>query len=305
MAKITFENEKVIEEDDLSLSLLDISLKHGIPHMHVCGGNARCSTCRVIICQGSENILPKNKAEWELADKKGMEGNIRLACQTRVKGPVTLRRLVLDHRDTDLLAMHGEQQQTTGREQAVAILFSDIRGFTHFSERYLSYDIIHILNRYFQEMGEVVLANHGYIDKYMGDGLMALFGVDEENPSINCMHAVTAALQMEQALVRVNRYLKQNFDECFEIGIGIHFGEVVLGNIGHRDKVQFTAIGDAVNVASRIEGETKLINSSILVSECMYTHIHKQVDTGQQLATQLKGKSGDYLLYEVLGLKNV
>ena len=301
MTKITFENEKVIEEDNLDQSLLEISLKHGISHMHVCGGHARCSTCRVIICDGLENLQPKNKLEQTLADKKGLEDNIRLACQTRVKGPVSLRRLVLDDRDADL-AIADELQQTTGREHAVAILFSDIRGFTRFSERHLPYDIIHILNRYFQEMGEVVLANHGYIDKYIGDGLMALFGVDEQQPSSNCRHAITAAMQMQQALERVNDYLKQNFNERFEIGIGIHFGEVVLGKIGHRGKAQFTAIGDAVNLASRIEGETKMIDSSSLVSECMYAHIKDQVHIGQTLKTQLKGKSGDYLLYEVLEL---
>jgi len=302
MAKISFEHDKVIEDDCLDLSLLEMSLKHGIPHMHVCGGNARCSTCRVIVCQGEDNILPRNQAEQALADKKGFENNIRLACQTRVKGSVSVRRLVLDRRDIDL-AMQG-QQQSTGKEKTVAILFSDIRGFTKFSERHLSYDIIHILNRYFQEMGEVVLSNHGYIDKYMGDGLMALFGVDEDDTSRNCMNAITAALQMQSALDRVNCYLKQNFDEQFEIGVGIHVGEVVLGNIGHSDKAQFTAVGDAVNAASRIEGETKRIDSSVLVSACMHAYINKHVQIGQTLKTQLKGKSGDYLLYEVLALKN-
>ncbi len=302
MAKIIFENEQSFSEDDLELSLLEISLKHDIPHMHVCGGNARCSTCRVMVCEGQENLLPMNEAEQKLAEKKGLESNIRLACQARTKGDVCVRRLVLDHQDADL-AMH-EMQATTGREQPVVILFSDIRGFTAFSERHLSYDIIHILNRYFQEMGEVVLANHGYIDKYMGDGLMALFGVDEQDSDKMCMHAVTAALQMETALKRVNTYLKQNFDEQFEIGVGVHVGEVVLGQIGHRDNAHFTAIGDAVNMASRVEGETKSIDSSVLVSQCMYAHIHEQVEIGQTVKTQLKGKSGDYLLYEVLGLKS-
>jgi len=302
MTKITFENERVIEEDNLQLSLLDIALKHGIEHMHVCGGQARCSTCRVIVCEGEQNFHPKNPDEQKLSAKKGLEDNIRLACQSHITGPVTLRRLVLDHRDADQ-AMH-EQQQTSGREQSVAILFSDIRGFTRFSERHLSYDIIHILNRYFQEMGEVILVNHGYIDKYMGDGLMALFGIDGADPRADCLHAVTAALQMETALERVNCYLQQNFGEKFEIGVGVHFGEVVLGNIGHRDKAMFTAIGDAVNLASRIEGQSKMIDSSVLVSECMYAHIHGQVRIGQTLNTGLKGKSGDYRLYEILALKD-
>ena len=89
MPRINFQNDTVIEEDDLTLSILDIALKHGIPHMHICGGNARCSTCRIIIQQGLENILPRNKIEQQLAEQKGMEDCIRLACQAHIIGPVT------------------------------------------------------------------------------------------------------------------------------------------------------------------------------------------------------------------------
>ncbi len=297
MPRINFLNDAVIEETDLTLSLLEIALKHNIPHMHICGGKARCSTCRIIIKQGLENILPRNEIEQQIAEKKGMEDNIRLACQSRIKGSVTIRRLVMDNIDADL-AMN--QQGKAGREQSLAILFSDIRGFTDFSERHLPYDVIHILNRYFQEMGAAVLEHHGYIDKYIGDGLMALFGVDKYNASTNCFNAISAAFQMIQSLDKVNRYLKQNFDESFEIGIGIHFGSVVLGNIGHRDKVQYTAIGDAVNIASRIEQQTKHANTPILVSETMYLQIKDQIRTGKILNTTLKGKKGLFKLYEIL-----
>jgi adenylate cyclase len=183
MPKINFQNDAIIEEDDLSLSILEIALKHGIPHMHICGGNARCSTCRIVIKQGLENILPRNEIEQRLAEKKGMDDCIRLACQTRIKGAVTLRRLVIDDLDADITK---HQQDDVGREQPLAILFSDIRGFTDVSERHLPYDVIHILNRYFQEMGAAVLEHHGYIDKYIGDGLMALFGVNDCDASINC-----------------------------------------------------------------------------------------------------------------------
>ena len=298
MPKINFQNDAIIEEDDLSLSILEIALKHSIPHMHICGGNARCSTCRIVIKQGLENILPRNEIEQRLAEKKGMDDCIRLACQTHIKGAVTLRRLVIDDLDADITR---HQQDDVGREQPLAILFSDIRGFTDFSERHLPYDVIHILNRYFQEMGAAVLEHHGYIDKYIGDGLMALFGVNDCDASINCFNAISAAFQMIQSLEKVNRYLKQNFDESFEIGIGIHFGNVVLGNIGHREKVQLTAIGDAVNVASRIEKETKHTNTSILVSESMYFQIKEKVRAGKILNTKLKGKKGSFQLYEIEG----
>ena len=299
MPRIDFQNDTIIEEDDLTLSLLEIALKHGIPHMHICGGKARCSTCRIIIEQGLENILPRNELEQKLAQKKGMEESIRLACQTRIKGPVTLRRLVIDDLDADLAI---NQQGKAGREQKIAILFSDIRGFTDFSERHLPYDVNHILNRYFQEMGAAVLEHHGYIDKYIGDGLMALFGVNECNALTNCINAVSAAFQMIQSLDKVNRYLKQNFDESFEVGIGIHYGSVVLGNIGHRDKVQYTAIGDSVNVASRIEEQTKYASTSILISESMYVQIKDQVRAGKILNTELKGKKGIFKLYEIHGV---
>ncbi len=194
-----------------------------------------------------------------------------------------------------------DKQEKAGREQPLAILFSDIRGFTDFSDRHLPYDVIHILNRYFQEMGTAVLDHHGYIDKYIGDGLLALFGVDECNASTNCINAISAAFQMIQSLDTVNQYLKKNFDESFEIGIGINYGSVALGNIGHRDKIQFTAIGDTVNAASRIEEQTKHASTPILISEALYTLIKDRVRIGKILNTKLKGKKEVFQLYEIHG----
>src|SRR5476651_844583 len=103
MALIEFQNDGVFEEPDLTQSLLQISLKNRIPHMHVCGGTARCSTCRVMVLENIENCLPRNANEQRLADRKGFEPNIRLACQTCVRGPVKVRRLVLDDGDADMV----------------------------------------------------------------------------------------------------------------------------------------------------------------------------------------------------------
>jgi adenylate cyclase len=170
MVQINFLNDNKTIKSESTASLLDISLQNGIPHVHVCGGKARCSTCRVIVLDGEENVLPRNEAEEKLARKKGFECNIRLACQTRVKGDVTVRRLVMDDEDIYLAAKH--HGSTTGKEQQLAVLFSDIRSFTSFSETNLAYDVIHMLNRYFYEIGEVILQYDGFIDKYMGDGIM-------------------------------------------------------------------------------------------------------------------------------------
>lgn len=301
MTEINFIEDKIVTEENLSLSLLEISLKNQIPHIHACGGNARCSTCRVIILENLENVKPRNEKESKLAASKGFEENIRLACQTQITGNTKLRRLVIDKEDIDIAI--SEKGETTGREKKVAILFSDIRGFTSFSEKALPYDAIHILNRYFNRMGLAVLDNNGYIDKYIGDGLMAIFGLKEDNPVDICLHAIKAGLQMIESLNDLNFYLKSHFDLEFKIGIGIHYGNAILGELGHRSKRQFTAIGDTVNMASRIESTTKKAGASFLISADMYEIIKTCINRGRIFETKLKGKTGLYRLYEILSLK--
>jgi adenylate cyclase len=300
MATIEYANGESFEESDLSLSLLQMSLKNDIQHMHVCGGTARCSTCRVMVLDGLENCLPRNPLEQRLALKKGFDDTIRLACQTRITGDVKLRRLTLDDFDADL-ACYG-QIQSSAREAKLAILFSDIRDFTVFSENRLPYDTIHLLNRYFYLMGNAILQNDGFIDKYIGDGIMALFGINTTDGTRACYNAVSAALQMMQELEKLNYYLKRNFDVEFRIGIGIHYGEVVLGELGHPDRRSVTVIGDSVNTASRIESTTKVVGAPLLVSETVREQLGGQLDVGRSFEQHLKGKSGSHKLYEVLTL---
>ncbi len=297
MTRITYQDDITVEEDDSSLTLLQISLKHSVPHVHACGGHARCSTCRVMVREGMDNVLPRNPSEQRLAALKGLEANVRLACQTRVTGPVRIRRLVLDDKDVEIAL--AEQGETTGCEKPLAILFSDIRDFTPFSEANLPYDVVHMLNRYFLMMGEAVLQNDGYIDKYIGDGMMALFGLSGGSPRETCLTAVRAGLQMLENLAEVNRFLKQHFGVEFGTRIGIHYGVVVLGQMGHPRKMQLTAIGDAVNMASRIESAVKGTTASMLISEDVFVHIQKLVRTGIEVTAALKGKHGTYKLHEV------
>jgi adenylate cyclase len=241
MTRVTFQQEKTVEAPDESLSLLQVARRNGIPHVSACGGNARCSTCRVLVLDGLENLTPRTEAEARLARLKGFEPNIRLACQTHARGPATVRRLVWDERDIEL-ALAGTPH-STGREATLAILFSDIRSFTPFAEQNLAYDVVHILNRYFRDMGGAVLRHGGYIDKYIGDGLMALFGLDADDPARASRQAVLAALDMLRELPELNRYLSDHFGIALEVGIGIHCGSVIVAEIGHPRRMQLTAIG--------------------------------------------------------------
>ena len=304
MPTITYvpDNKSVASEE--GETILQTSLRLGIPHTHVCGGNARCSTCRVIILDGLENCSQRNSREQGLANRLRFGPQIRLACQTLITGHVTLRRLVLDEADVELTSQLTPDKTpiTAGEEKKIAILFADIRKFTTFSESLPPYDVIHVLNRYFSQMGKVINRNGGYIDNYMGDGLMALFGVD--HPQQAAFRAVRAGLDMLEAVEQLRAYLENIYGMSFQIGIGIHYGEVVLGSIGAKDARRMTAIGDAVNFASRIEQANKEYGTQLLVSEHAYDEVRQYARVGREFAdAALKGKSGRYKLYEIVGLK--
>jgi adenylate cyclase len=299
MATITYQPDGVIEEDDLTLTLLQMAHKHNIPHVSACGGNARCSTCRVHIGAGQEHLLPRTQAELRLATLKGMEPDIRLACQTRTSGSVCVRRLV--HDDCDMELADVDTCRSTGREIPLAVLFSDIRDFTTFAENHLPYDAVHILDRHFLRSGEAVLRHGGYIDKYMGDGMMALFGLECPTPAEACNRAVSAALDMLAALPELNRYLDDLFGCSLNIGIGIHFGSVLVGEIGHPSRRQFTAIGDVVNTASRIESANKALDTQLLISDEVLAQLDGKLRLGKRVEAALKGKHLPVTLHEVLG----
>ncbi|ULH29717.1 peroxidase family protein [Leptospira weilii] len=299
MILVNFENEKEISLPDNSApqSLLEISLTSGIPHTNACGGNARCSTCRVLVLENSSNLSPPEQKEKDLSQKKGFPKSVRLACQAKVLGDIRVRRIVLDDEDYNL-TIPGSAT-ISGEEKEIAILFSDIRDFTIFSESHLPYDVIHILNRYFYKMGDVVLKHGGKIDKYIGDGLMALFGVDGGSPQEICLSALCAAKEMELELYSLNEYLKSHFHTVFRIGIGVHYGNCILGQLGHPANMSYTAIGDSVNMTSRIESKTKKSGVPVLISQPVYEQVKERVLKGKVFSAQLKGKTGNHKLYEI------
>ncbi|MCC3451807.1 MAG: adenylate/guanylate cyclase domain-containing protein [Microcoleus sp. PH2017_39_LGB_O_B] len=296
-------DDRAIEIDDDDI-ILEASLRAGIPHTHACGGSARCSTCRVLIVEGLEFCSPRNSAEDELAQKLRLEPEIRLACQTQVAGgKVILRRLAIDSEDLETFndEIAGNLiSAPVGQEKKIAILFADIRGFTAFAESLLPYDVIYILNRYFQKMGYVINRNGGMINNYMGDGFMALFGL--ENSEKAAEQAVRAGVEMLEELDKLNPYFETLYSHRLRIGIGIHCGLAVVGNLGAKKNQTVTAIGDAVNFASRIEAANKQVGTSLLISEETYEEIKDLAIVNQCVSVKIPGKSGEYPLYEVVGM---
>lgn len=283
-------------------TLLSAALRASIPHTRVCGGAGRCSTCRVLVLEGLENLTPCTPAERAMAGRLGFDRTIRLACQTRATGNVTLRRLVLDSEDAQLASQLGPDASAgpVGEEKALAILFCDIRGFTPFAESLLPYDVIHVLNRFFHHMETAIRRHGGVISNYMGDGLMAYF--EGETPADTALRAVRAGLDMLTEMDSVNPYLQNTYRETLRIGIGVHYGEVVLGAIS-RSSRRATAIGDAVNLASRIESANKETGTCFLISEETYAHVEHAVRVKAHPSLTFKGKRGTHTLYEIIGLK--
>ena len=304
MSTLTYTLDQRTIEVDPAETILQVSLRSGIPHAHACGGNARCSTCRVLILEGVEHCDPRNDKEQMLAERLHFKSEIRLACQTTIRKEVTLRRLVLDDEDLQLTDQRsaGTSPTSAGEEKQLAVLFADIRGFTPFAETLPPYDIVHVLNRYFHEMGQVIDRNGGHIDNYMGDGLMALFGMEDSKGA--ALQAVKAGLEMHAAMELLKPYLQTIYEKSFRIGVGIHYGDVVVGAIGAQSLKRVTAIGDAVNLASRIEAANKQAGTGLLISEETYSEVHEQVHLGKTIRVTIPGKTGEYSLYQVVGLRD-
>jgi adenylate cyclase len=245
-------------------TILEASRGAGIPHASVCGGRGRCSTCRVRIGEGLEALPPPGEGEARVLTRIGAAPNVRLACQTRP--PADLEVTPLLPPAPSLSETGPRPGFLQGEEREIVILFADLRGFTSFAEDKLPYDVVFLLNRYFAAMGLAVEECGGRVDKFIGDGIMALFGVDGD-PERGCADALSAARRMSERLMEINVSLKNDLGQPLRMGIGIHTGAVIVGEMGYGSAVSVTAIGDAVNTASRLEAMTKEFGAQLVVSE--------------------------------------
>jgi class 3 adenylate cyclase/hemoglobin-like flavoprotein len=276
--------------------LLEATLAAGIAHVSECGGNARCSTCRVAVIEGGRNLAPREAAELKLARRLGFSDDIRLACQAKVTGPVTVRRLILDADDVRI-ARSEQRSATAGTETPLAVLYASIREFGALTKKQLAYDVVHILNRYYLQVGEAVLANGGHIDKYLAGGMLALFGVNGEDAQTKCTNAVRAALRMQKRMDIFNRYLREHFGLTFTLDIGLHYGRMIVGHIGHPDHARLTAVGDPAATAASIASIGQFQEAGILASEELVNVIEGNIATGQSSSEVINSR--EYTLYEI------
>jgi adenylate cyclase len=244
-------------------SVLEASRLAKIPHASVCGGRGRCSTCRVRVRAALPGLSPPSETERRVLERIGARRNVRLACQLRPTIPIEVTPLLppFAHAADGLRRV----DLAEGHEHEIAVLFADIRGFTALAEGRLPYDIVFILNRYFEAMGRAVEQAGGRLDKFIGDGVMALFGLAGD-VDVACRDALAAARLMSLHLAELNEALRGELPQPLRIGIGIHAGQAIVGEMGYGGAAALTAIGDAVNTASRLEVLTKEFDCEVIVS---------------------------------------
>jgi adenylate cyclase len=282
-------------------TILDASLSAGIPHCHVCGGNARCSTCRVLVLEGIDCLTPPNLQESLLNNQMHFPPNVRLACQTHVTGGnVKLRRIIQDETDIGLYvgSAAGDSTQQLGEEKIMALLFLDIRNFTHIMEGHPAFDVIHIIRKLFSLFQSRIEYNKGNIVETAGDGLYAVFNI-EEGKERNAKAAVSAAKSMLADLETLNEtYFNPYFEERIEAGIGVHIGKVVSGTVRVGSENHWVVMGYAVNIASRLQAATKELNNNIIVSSEIYD-LANHSSAGEQRSISLKGVVNPLTVYAI------
>ena len=275
-------------------SILEASQRYRIPHAAVCGGRGRCSTCRVRINRGLRELPMPGEAEARVLRRVGAAPDVRLACQTRPTADISVTPMLPpDASPRDSFARTASMQ---GQEQQIAVLFADIRGFTTISEDKLPYDVVFMLNRYFRSMGEAIDGAGGRVDKFIGDGIMALFGVDQ-TPQRGSEQALRAAREMAIRLDDLNDLLAHDLPEPLRIGIGIHCGPAIVGEMGYGSVVSFTAVGDTVNTASRLETMTKRWGAQLVVSEDTATLAGFDLSGFPSEATDVRGRQGSMTVH--------
>lgn len=285
---------------DDEVNLLETLVAADIPIAHLCGARARCSTCRVRVFEGLTHLTPRTTQEQKMADRLDFPEEIRLACQTTVTGSVDIGRLVLDTTDVELASQLGKAKMVgpIGREVDAALLFADVVGYTSMADKLPPYDVVHLLNRFFARTNALVEENGGRVDNYIGDAVFAVFGVEgKPQPALGAVRTGLGILEIAEDLTQ---YLERIYQMGFEVRVGVHFGEVLFGLMGAESAARETVIGDAVNVASRLETANKETGTSILVSEAARELTAEHIEYGRRFELDLHGKAGLVTAHEVL-----
>ncbi|HEV7634624.1 MAG TPA: adenylate/guanylate cyclase domain-containing protein [Bradyrhizobium sp.] len=279
------------------LSVLEASLRHNVPHASMCGGRARCSTCRIRVI-GDCSVLPApSQREAFVLDRVGAnDPSIRLACQLRPETDLSFFQIFMPQAMS--ANARTSQPHRIGQERYLVSMFVDMRGSTKLAEVQLPFDTVFIVNRFLGAVSHAVIECGGQPNQFIGDGELALFGLSS-SPQTACRQALRAAAMIAANVEELNRFLKHDLREPIRFGIGIHGGEVIIGDIGYRDHMVFTALGDAVNVAARLQDMAKGLGCEVILSEEVRVTAGLPADALPERQVEIRGRTEPMIVRSV------
>lgn len=246
-------------------TVLELFRRFGIPHAALCGGRARCATCRVLVVDGGDRLPAPNGPEARLLRRIAAPDKVRLACQIRPRDDIQVQ-ILLASRLTSSAVREAEPEGRAGK-RSLTVVIGDLRAFSALSERQLPQELLDLLNRFFDEMAQAVSSHGGRIDAFYGDGFMAVFGLDG-TAARAAQSAIAATADIIRAVEALNREFGAALPLPLRIGIGVHTGKAIIGAVendilGHRD----ITVGETVMIASQLEAATRRVLADVVVSE--------------------------------------
>jgi adenylate cyclase len=285
------------------LSVLEASLRYKVPHASMCGGRARCSTCRIRVIGDCSKLPEPSPREAFVLNRVGAtDPSIRLACQLRPETDLSFFQIFTPQEmsaNTPTSRPH-----RIGQERYLVSMFVDMRGSTQLAEIQLPFDTVFIVNRFLGAVSQAVIECGGQPNQFIGDGELALFGL-RSGPQTACRQALRAASIIAANVEELNRFLGHDLREPIRFGIGIHGGEVIIGDIGYRDHMVFTALGDAVNVAARLQDMTKSLGCEVILSEEVRVTAGLSADALPERQIEIRGRTEPMIVRTVASAKTL
>ena len=251
----------------IGFSILQASLAARVPHASLCGGRARCSTCRVRVIVGTGRIPAPSAGEQAVLDRVGAGPLVRLACQLRPLGDISVVPLLPPHYSLEALRRRVWPQ--SGEERFVVVLVADMRDSTRLAETRLPFDTVFVVDRFVNAVSVAVGEAGGRPNQFTGDGVMAVFGLGCP-PADACRQAIAAVGLIGAKVAELNRVLAAEMGVPIRFGLGVHGSSAVVGEVGLAETRVFTTLGDAANVATRIERLCKDYGCEAVISDAVW-----------------------------------